>query len=795
MKHFSQAMPVLAAFLCSASLLGCAHGMAAKPVTLSKASQAIANEARAVASIATEEDFFEAKLLYQALPDGAIEQARLRLKLLGYLLDPIAGLNAEQLRRNPGILGSDDDFDRLQDSFRDALELISPSSLWVAGGPPLADRERQLLSDSAKLLVAAYSPRGNELPVAVALFVLQSIDSTNREWPARLDQLFSWVDSGAQISASQQGPRRLATLADILESAAAVWPAPAVLDRSSNLAFGRQDKVTGILRRPIGTGEGARNLLSELLLDTESLSAISVASASTYLRCGQIARAGQVAARFADKPGDDPEFRQLVAAAVAPAKSTDYLALARRYLPRNSLLRGTSPDHIDPAAAMGVLRQGLAFYPDDPDLLLLAARVARMLSEPLLSLRYLDETTAALASRKAGVDTLSDLAAERMELSFLRLKMRIDPDRISQAEIEAKQLRAQLTEARQRFGVARFKFDDADIDYLLAGGLVDAGQIEKAAPLLLRANRDGDSGVDATRQLANLSIKRGDPQQAITLLRQALDSREHNAPAEDTIPYVEGQAKLSFVLGNAYEVTANLDDARKAWIVAVRGWERLMLEQLRRKNLASSTEATVEVGRLYYLLGRREEGLRKLDEAIAQDEDRDQSYLDSIAFLVQRGETEAALDIYRRAMARPGRSVSEYVKVYASLWILDLTRRSANAPDAGAMAYLRAIAGRKVLLRPPRAAIWYTELSRYATGQIDYTALLAKADTTGKRAEAYFYEAMRRLSVGQSDEAHALWSKVVETKMMSFFEFEMASRYLRTGAPARPEATEKSETI
>ena len=769
--------------------------MAAKPVTLSKASQAIANEARAVASIATEEDFFEAKLLYQALPDGAIEQARLRLKLLGYLLDPIAGLNAEQLRRNPGILGSDDDFDRLQDSFRDALELISPSSLWVAGGPPLADRERQLLSDSAKLLVAAYSPRGNELPVAVALFVLQSIDSTNREWPARLDQLFSWVDSGAQISASQQGPRRLATLADILESAAAVWPAPAVLDRSSNLAFGRQDKVTGILRRPIGTGEGARNLLSELLLDTESLSAISVASASTYLRCGQIARAGQVAARFADKPGDDPEFRQLVAAAVAPAKSTDYLALARRYLPRNSLLRGTSPDHIDPAAAMGVLRQGLAFYPDDPDLLLLAARVARMLSEPLLSLRYLDETTAALASRKAGVDTLSDLAAERMELSFLRLKMRIDPDRISQAEIEAKQLRAQLTEARQRFGVARFKFDDADIDYLLAGGLVDAGQIEKAAPLLLRANRDGDSGVDATRQLANLSIKRGDPQQAITLLRQALDSREHNAPAEDTIPYVEGQAKLSFVLGNAYEVTANLDDARKAWIVAVRGWERLMLEQLRRKNLASSTEATVEVGRLYYLLGRREEGLRKLDEAIAQDEDRDQSYLDSIAFLVQRGETEAALDIYRRAMARPGRSVSEYVKVYASLWILDLTRRSANAPDAGAMAYLRAIAGRKVLLRPPRAAIWYTELSRYATGQIDYTALLAKADTTGKRAEAYFYEAMRRLSVGQSDEAHALWSKVVETKMMSFFEFEMASRYLRTGAPARPEATEKSETI
>jgi len=428
-------------------------------------------------------------------------------------------------------------------------------------------------------------------------------------------------------------------------------------------------------------------------------------------------------------------------------------------------------------------------------MLLLAARVARMLSAPLLSLRYLDEAAAALAAGKAGADALGDLAAERMELAFLRLKMHLDPDRIAQAEREAEGLRKQFAEARGRFGASRFKLDDADIDFLLAGGMIDAGQVEKAAPLLLRARRGGDSGVDVTRQLANLAIKRGEPQQAIALLRQALGSRERNAPPEDTLPYVEGQARLSFILGNAYEVTASRDDARKAWSTAARGWERLMLEQIRRKNLSSSAEATFEVGRLYYLLGRREEGLRKFDEAIVQDEDRDQSYLDAIAFLVQRGESEAALDIFRRALAKPGHSVSEYVKVYASLWILDLTRRSASAPDAGAAAYLRAIAGRKILLRPPRAAAWYTQLARYATGQLDYSALLAQADTSGKRAEAYFYEAMRRLSNGKSDEAHALWSKVMETKMMSFFEFEMALRYLRTGAPARPEAVDKNETI
>ena len=42
---------------------------------------------------------------------------------------------------------------------------------------------------------------------------------------------------------------------------------------------------------------------------------------------------------------------------------------------------------------------------------------------------------------------------------------------------------------------------------------------------------------------------------------------------------------------------------------------------------------------------------------------------------------------------------------------------------------------------------------------------------------------MRRLGDGKSDDAHQLWQKVIDTRMFSFFEFDMASRYLRVGAP------------
>jgi tetratricopeptide (TPR) repeat protein len=371
--------------------------------------------------------------------------------------------------------------------------------------------------------------------------------------------------------------------------------------------------------------------------------------------------------------------------------------------------------------------------------------------------------------------------AERLELAFLRLKSRIDPDHMQSVLREAETLRSQVTQSRQRFPGKDLKLKEADVDLALAHGLVDAGRLDEAEPLLLRAQNPGDP--EATLQIANLALKRGHAEQAALLLRKALDSRQHEAPVEETVTFVEGQSRLAYALGMAYEITGSMDDARKAWQLALRGWERLMIEQLRRKNLGASAGTTFEVGRLYYLLGRREDGLRKFDEAIEQDESRDQSYIDAIAFLVERGDAEPALDIYRRAISKSSRVVSEYVKVYASLWILDITRRRAQAPDDTALAYLRALDARQVELRAPRASTWYRQLVHYVLDRISYDQLLAMADTPGKRAEVFFYQAMRLLAEGRSNDARALWSKVIDTKMASFFEYEMASRYLRAGVP------------
>ncbi len=113
---------------------------------------------------------------------------------------------------------------------------------------------------------------------------------------------------------------------------------------------------------------------------------------------------------------------------------------------------------------------------------------------------------------------------------------------------------------------------------------------------------------------------------------------------------------------------------------------------------------------------------------------------------------------------------------------------SIGAPSAltTADAYLRTLDQRHGELRPRRGAGWYHVLARFATGRLTYEQALASADTVGKRAEAYFYEAMRRLGDGKADDAQQLWKKVIDTRMFSFFEFDMASRYLRVGAPTSP---------
>ncbi|HEX2660105.1 MAG TPA: hypothetical protein VHU40_17600, partial [Polyangia bacterium] len=415
-------------------------------------------------------------------------------------------------------------------------------------------------------------------------------------------------------------------------------------------------------------------------------------------------------------------------------------------------------------------------------------------------IRQLEEAQQILdRSGRGSTDLGARVSSELLDLYFLRLRLALDPERAAAPAVdEAERLRQRTAEARRRFQGAELHVTDAQIDYELGRSYVNAGMLANAEPLLRRARgAEIENKAQVTADLAGLFLKQGQAQQASKLLEESLETARGVPGARETIGGVEGESRLARLLGDALELGGDRSGAERAWRTAAMGWERLMLEYQHRKNYQRSAEATFEIGRILYALGRHPDGIQKFEEAIEQDSDRDQSYIDAVAFLVQHGEVDAALNIYRRALSRPDHNVSEYVKVYASLWIYDLTRRAQKEPDPTAETFLKTMDLRHPEIRPQRGAAWYRQLAALAVGRIDYQQLLARADTTGKRAEVYFYRAMQLLGEGRSDDAHALWQKVLDTHMISFFEFEMASRYLRMGAPTAPadETRHATETI
>jgi tetratricopeptide (TPR) repeat protein len=800
MPQFSSGRPLLrmvSVFLPPLlAMVSCAHRPVAPPDGPGQRFQVAANN---LGGVQVEDEMVEARLVFQALRNESPERAPLRRKLVGYLLQPLARLEADRLRQEASDLGSTDVFDRIFESLRDASNLYEPSELW-ANPPSIPPDERELLGHAARLVLALFSPRGSEPQSALALAVLLTVDPATREWTDRFDRLLSWMDEAG--FAGEGGPRRGLTAVDLLQSVLGDWPAPAVADRLAGLYVDRQRHFSSILKKPLPGGEEARKALGDLLLAQGDEMQRTVPSvAATYLRCGRLDRAATAIASLADKPGDEPELRALIAAAFDATSGPDAaLRLARRFLPRVAPLDGTATDNPDLAVAFRVLQLGLARNPDSPQMLILSAEVAKLVSAPFLAIRQLEEAEQLLERDKtASGDILARISTELLDLYFLRLRLALDPERAALPPSgEVERMRQRSSDARRRFQGAEIHVKDAQIDFELARSYVNAGLIDRALPLFLRAQGGGpEINPEITAEFASLVLKQGKSQQASKILRDGLSALRTAPHAGETIGGVEGESRLEKLLGDALDIGGDRSGAEQAWRTSVAGWERLMLEHLHRKNYTRSAEATFEIGRVLYTLGRHSDGIQKFEESIEQDSDRDQSYIDAIAFLVQNGEVDAALGVYRRALSRPDRSVSEYVKVYASLWIVDLTRRTQKAPDPTADAFLRTLEMRHPEIRPQRGAAWYRQLAAFTTGRIDYANLLASANTSGKRAEVYFYRAMHLLAEGKTEEAHELWRKVVDTRMISFFEFEMASRYLRTGAPTGPatESRPSTETI
>lgn len=668
---------------------------------------------------------------YDALADDdpavQTQRATLRDGLERYLLD--------ELRR-------DEDANRLDEAWEDAQRAMTLRTA--------ADLERPApdaaLADAVLSLESAFARRGAARQV-LALLAVRIALRPDTATTTRFDRVVAWLRGDEDERCGGPGCDQAI---ESLQRLVAIWPAPFVVERLAALHWERHrggGDLTGM-----GGGSDGDGLAA--LLHTRSVTRTGLDLARLYLRVGQPEKALAALDQLAGQPGEEPKLREALRRYLAPdATVADALALAVQFI-RNPRDRAIG-ERICQAAARR--------FPDAAEPALCVGELAIKRQQLVVAIRSFERAVAQNPDDRDAWETLARLHQARL------------------AELVGDERTAELPDALHRAEAfhesARKRFPDAPLYTSLAGayfeagrGYYNAGHPDEAARYLERSLAIRPTSF-AYEQLAQLRLKQGRAAEAATTFRKAIALADEAHATNERDYWL---AKLERGLAEALDGSADGKDAEHAADArrdSLAAWDRLLARHPEGAELA---EAQLERGKLLYALGEREQALAAFAAALGADPERGASYAGALSFLIPRDEHDEALTVYHRALGQS--AVSEYLKVYCSLWLLDQERRLGLAEDPRAQAFLESVDGDK----------WYQQLARWATGRTDDAALERRARSDGERCELDFYRAMHRLGEGHADDAHALLQAVVDSNMMAFFEYDMASHYLRHAAPPKP---------
>ncbi len=689
-----------------------------------------------VKAITSEDDYATARAEYDALALHAPERAARRAALETWL--------ARQLR---------EDLDRghVEDAYE---QLKQAATLWDADelDGKISDEG---LRGSAVRIEQAFKKRGAHEEVLAALIIEMKLSPGESGARARFDQVVSWLRAGgateSEAGAALDGRGRVI---EDLETVARMWPSPFVVDELTRLYLERHnDGLSNDLlglgrRRPGRTSNDLR-----AILQSGARASTGYDLARLYLRVSKpdlaVAKLKEIKA---PQPGDVQIARLIERWASKQATPPDAINVA------GLLAQG----HDDADVAERVCIDATRRFPQAIEPHLCAGQIAMARDQLVVAMREFEAARQQQPSNREIWQQLAQLWERRLFAL------------VSDENLDVAQLEPQLKKVEAFHAAAQKQFPGEPLHPSLAGALFEVGRGYFNAGRLKQAMDYFEQSVaiepqaTALQQMGQIRLKKGEAKEAIALFERAIAVPKGEKPDE-----IFWRAKLRRDLGDAYELAGDKSAAQTARQAALADWDTLTTMGVLLND--GKAEAGVERAKLWYQLGDRDQALANFEAAIDAAPDRGGTYADVIAFLVPRGELDEALDAYHRALGR--NEVSEYLKVYCSLWIVDLARRAKQPVDPLASSFLQSTNGGK----------WYDDLVRWATGRETEQQLLARVDTPAKRAESAFYRGMRAVEMGDNDGAKKLWKEVVDTDMMAFYEYDMAQMFLRLGfAPAHP---------
>jgi lipoprotein NlpI len=167
-------------------------------------------------------------------------------------------------------------------------------------------------------------------------------------------------------------------------------------------------------------------------------------------------------------------------------------------------------------------------------------------------------------------------------------------------------------------------------------------------------------------------------------------------------------------------------------------------------------------------LGRHEAAVEAFENAMTHAPQWRDVYATILSHLVSaRPDYDLASSVWRRSQLQL--TLPPEWKVYFTLWMQHIAARADRPPAQEHTDLLR---------RLGQSSNWWGKLASFGAGDLDYEDLMSVASSLGEETEALYYEATRLFIAGDREAANAQFRRVLDTKMVSFYEYEMARKLL-----------------
>jgi len=314
--------------------------------------------------------------------------------------------------------------------------------------------------------------------------------------------------------------------------------------------------------------------------------------------------------------------------------------------------------------------------------------------------------------------------------------------------------------ARQaRWPDSKAPIESNELEFLIGMLEMNAGRTDEAQQRF-EASLQNDEDPGVLSQLGLLLERTGRPKEAEEQYRRALELIPSDSLADEL-----RQAELRESLGNTARADGRIKEMKTQYELALKAWSEAQ------NQVDGPTAALVEMRRGILLdqLDRHEEAVDAFENAMSYAPQWRDVYAGILSYLVSASspDLQLASTVWRRSQLHL--TLPPEWKVYFTLWIQFITARAGRAPVPEHSELLRRLGG---------SSSWWGKLASFGAGDLDYAGLISVASSLGEETEALYYEGTRLYIAGDPEGARRQFQQVIDTKMVSFFEYEMARKLL-----------------